>query len=128
MCSSMMNTHVWVLTLCEWVASEVVNYVYIKVIYTIRTRHLVPLKAIARAARREYRHLKHRRLHSVETTVRRARLFAARGARDSAEAAFERVLYPYRGYLAFLSARWGLPMGTGWLALVAAVRRGVRAA
>ena len=50
-------------TLAAWVASEVVNYIYIKVLYAIRTCHVLPLREISLDTRREHRRIRRRRTH-----------------------------------------------------------------
>ena len=134
-------------TLAAWVASEVVNYIYIKVLYAIRTCHVLPLREICLAARREHRRIRRRRTHcgvtgvTVDSESTRIRIWdpprvgipdpvrvvaRAYEGRMRAHDAYRNVLQMYRGYSHFFCDRLGFSF-MRWAPLVAAVRRGGRA-
>ena len=133
-------------TLAAWVASEVVNYIYIKVLYAIRTCHVLPLRETCLAARREHRRIRRRRTHCGVTGVTvdsestrnriwdpprvgipdRVRELRAYDRRMRAHDAYRNVLQMYRGYSHFFCDRLGFSF-MRWAPLVAAVRRGGRA-
>ena len=129
-------------TLAAWVASEVVNYIYIKVLYAIRTCHVLPLREISLDTRREHRRIRRRRTHcgddSESTRNRiwdpprigipdRVRELRAYDRRMRAHDAYHSVLLMYRGYRHFFCDRLDFSL-MRWAPLVAAVRRGCRAA
>jgi len=115
-------------TLAAWVASEVVNYIYIKVIYAIRTRHVLPLREISLAARREHRRIRLCRTHcGDDSESTRNRIWDAHGKRKRAQEEYHNGLRVYHGYRHFFCGRLGFSPQMRWAALVAAVRRGGRA-
>ena len=116
-------------TLAAWVASEVVNYIYIKVIYAIRTRRVLPLLRAASAARREHRRIRLCRTHcGDDSESTRNRIWDAHGKRKRAQEEYHNALRVYHGYRHFFCGRLGFSPQMRWATLVAAVRRGGRAA
>ena len=118
--------------LAAWTASEVVNYIYIKFLFTLRERVLRPARVLASAA-----HIYLRALRRSEWcrdplrgtfVVLQFRIATVGDFYYAADRAFRNARAAYAGYRDFLCSRLGLPPGTRWGPLVAAVRRGGRRA